>query len=81
MAVSNPTTSQVISAGESYRQQRFPQVFEAAAIGIALCHFDGRIMEGNAELARILRFDGGPASKRRLERLQALAFVMNLTAP
>ena len=53
----NLTTSQVISASESYRQLRFPQVFEAAAIGIALCHFDGRILEGNAALARILGFE------------------------
>jgi PAS domain S-box-containing protein len=55
MAVPTPISPQGISASESYRHLRFPQVFEAAAIGIALCHFDGRILEGNAALARILR--------------------------
>jgi PAS domain S-box-containing protein len=54
MAVPTPISPQGISVSESYRHLRFPQVFEAAAIGIALCHFDGRILEGNCALARIL---------------------------
>jgi two-component system, cell cycle sensor histidine kinase and response regulator CckA len=42
---------------DSYRDLRFPQVFEAAAIGVALCHLDGRILEGNSSLARLLGYD------------------------
>ena len=42
---------------DSYRELRFPKLFEAAAIGIALCHFDGRILEGNNALASLLRYE------------------------
>jgi len=42
---------------ESYRDPRFTQLFEAAGVGIALCHFDGRILEGNAALARLLGYE------------------------
>ncbi len=44
-------------APDFYRDLRFPKVFEAAAIGIALCHFDGRILEGNSTLARLLGYE------------------------
>jgi PAS domain S-box-containing protein len=44
-------------APDFYRDLRFPKVFEAAAIGIALCHFDGRILEGNSALARLLGYE------------------------
>jgi len=47
-----PTASSL--APDSYRDLRFPQLFEAAALGIALCHFDGRILEGNSALAQLL---------------------------
>jgi PAS domain S-box-containing protein len=56
MAASNPIVSRLISASEGYRHLCFTQAFEAADIGIALCHFDGRILEGNTALARILGY-------------------------
>jgi len=43
--------------GNYDRDLRFLQLFEAAAIGIALCHLDGRIFEGNSTLARLLGYD------------------------
>jgi two-component system, cell cycle sensor histidine kinase and response regulator CckA len=58
MVASNPIVSRLISASEGYRHLRFTQAFEAVATGIALCHFDGRIMEGNTALARILGCKG-----------------------
>jgi len=53
-AIAPSTATQAAHDRESYRDLRFSQVFEAAAIGIAICHFDGRILEGNAALARLL---------------------------
>ena len=50
-------TSAVPPTSDSYRDLRFPTLFEAAAIGIALCHFDGRILEGNSTLARLLGYE------------------------
>ena len=41
----------------SYRDFRFPEVFAAAAIGIGICHFDGRILEANPALERILGYN------------------------
>jgi len=57
MDASATLTNIELTAHNSYRDLRFPQVFEAAAIGIALCHFDGRILEGNSALARLLGYD------------------------
>jgi two-component system cell cycle sensor histidine kinase/response regulator CckA len=57
MDVSTALPTFTASARDSYRDLRFPQVFEAAAIGIALCHLDGRILEGNSALARLLGYD------------------------
>jgi two-component system, cell cycle sensor histidine kinase and response regulator CckA len=51
------TLTNFAPAHESYRYLRFPQVFEAAAMGIALCHVDGRILEGNFALAHLLGYD------------------------
>jgi len=36
---------------------RFARLFERAALGIALCHPDGHIAEGNAALAQLLGYD------------------------
>jgi PAS domain S-box-containing protein len=44
-------------AHDFYRDLRFPTLFEAAAIGIALCHLDGRILEGNSALALLLGYE------------------------
>ena len=56
-AILNSVSPHTPTARESYRDLRFMQVFEAAAVGIALCHFDGRILEGNAALARLLGYE------------------------
>ena len=50
-------TTKVPANIESYRDLRFPQVFDAAAIGMAICHFDGRILEGNSALGRMFGYD------------------------
>lgn len=52
-------TTQIPAASDSYRDLRFPQMFDAAAIGIAICHFDGRILEANSALGRMLGYDRG----------------------
>jgi len=57
MEVSPTLTTFAPPAPDFYRDLRFPKVFEAAAIGIALCHFDGRILEGNSALARLLGYE------------------------
>lgn len=57
MEISPTLTTFAPPAPDFYRDLRFPKVFEAAAIGIALCHFDGRILEGNSALARLLGYD------------------------
>ena len=57
MEVSPTLTTFAQPAPDFYRDLRFPKVFEAAAIGIALCHLDGRILEGNSALARLLGYD------------------------
>jgi len=44
------------SAPDCYHDHRLSQVFEAAAIGIALCKPDGRILEGNSTLSRLLGY-------------------------
>lgn len=41
---------------DSCRETRLQQVFEAAAVGIALCHLDGRVLEGNCALASLLGY-------------------------
>lgn len=52
--IAGTVASQAAATCESCREIRFLQVFEAAAIGIAICDFDGRILDGNAALARLL---------------------------
>ena len=52
-------TTEIPAISNSYRDFRFPEMFEAAAIGIGLCHFDGRILEGNPALARMLGYGRG----------------------
>jgi two-component system, cell cycle sensor histidine kinase and response regulator CckA len=59
MQVSTALTNFAPPLTDSYRDFRFPKLFEAAAIGIALCHLDGRILEGNAALTRLLGYDQG----------------------
>jgi len=54
MEVTTGLTTVAPPTPDSYRDVRFPTLFEAAAIGIALCHLDGRILEGNSTLARLL---------------------------
>ena len=54
MQTSNACTTLVSTVPESHRVLRFPDICDAAAVGVALCHFDGRILEGNAVLARLL---------------------------
>ncbi|MGA9527919.1 MAG: PAS domain S-box protein [Terriglobales bacterium] len=83
MSVSTARTMLVSTISGPHRDFPFPEVFDAAAIGVALCHSDGRILEGNAALARLLcrqqaelagldpwKFDEGDSPcKRRLTAL------------
>lgn len=57
IGVSMDATTQNPAASDSSRDLRFPQVFEAAAIGMGICHFDGRILEANSTLGRMLGYD------------------------
>ena len=50
-------TTEIPDTRNSYRDFRFPEMFEAAAIGIGICHFDGRIMEANPALGRMLGYE------------------------
>ncbi len=51
------TARTIESCSHDFGCDLLPQVFDAAAIGMALCHFDGRIVEGNAALARLLGYE------------------------
>lgn len=50
-------TTEIPATCNSYRDFRFPEMFAAAAIGIGICHFDGRILEANPALGRMLGYD------------------------
>jgi len=56
MEASTTLTTLAPPAHDSDPDLRFPQAFEAAAIGIALCQFDGRILDANRALARLLGY-------------------------
>src|SRR5450631_4371201 len=48
--------TQFPAAHDYDRELRFQAMFEAAAIGIGICHLDGRILEANAALSRMLGY-------------------------
>src|SRR5271169_1010668 len=48
--------TQFPSARDYGRDLRFQAMFEGAAIGIAICHLDGRILEANPALGRMLGY-------------------------
>jgi two-component system cell cycle sensor histidine kinase/response regulator CckA len=50
-------TTQTLPANDVDRGLRFLQMFEAAACAIAVCHLDGRILEANPELGRLLGYE------------------------
>jgi two-component system, cell cycle sensor histidine kinase and response regulator CckA len=50
-------TTQAPPAIESDHDLRFSQAFEAAAIGMAICHLDGRILGANSALEHMLGYD------------------------
>jgi PAS domain-containing protein len=43
-------------AARDYAHDRFQSMFEGAAIGIAICQLDGRILEANPALSRMLGY-------------------------
>ncbi|MFZ3341101.1 MAG: ATP-binding protein [Terriglobales bacterium] len=45
------------SAGEAFLEVRFRRTFEAAAIGMGICNLEGRIVEANPALARLLGYE------------------------
>jgi two-component system, cell cycle sensor histidine kinase and response regulator CckA len=57
MDASTSLASLAVSTRDSYYDLRSSQAFEVAAIGIAICHPDGRILEGNSALARLLGYE------------------------
>src|ERR1035438_5165521 len=50
-------TTRTLPANDVDRGLRFLQMFEAAACAIAVCHLDGRILEANPELGRLLGYE------------------------
>jgi len=50
-------TTQDSPASDSDRDTRFAEVFEAAAIGMAICRLDGRILGANSALEHMLGYD------------------------
>jgi len=46
---------------DCHRSAHFRALFEGAALGIAICQLDGRVLEANAELGKMLGF--GPRGK------------------
>ena len=50
-------STQVQALSDANVGLRFLQLFEAAAIGIGICDFDGRILEANSALGRMLGYD------------------------
>jgi PAS domain S-box-containing protein len=48
--------TQFPAARDYERERRFQAVFEEAAIGIGICQFDGRILEANPALSRMLGY-------------------------
>lgn len=49
-------STQIPVERNSSHNQRFAEMFAAAAIGIAICDLDGRIQEANPTLARMLGY-------------------------
>ncbi len=51
------TASNFAHAKEAFLDLRFRKVFDAAAIGLGICDLDGRIVEANSALARLLEHE------------------------
>ena len=54
---SRAITSRSAPAGEALLDVRFRKTFEAAGIGIAICDLEGRIVEANLALERLLGYE------------------------
>jgi two-component system, cell cycle sensor histidine kinase and response regulator CckA len=50
-------STQIQALRDANLDLRFLQLFEAAVIGIGICDFDGRILEANSALGRMLGYD------------------------
>ena len=51
------TVSSFAPASDAFLEVRFRKTFEAAAIGIGICDLEGRIVEANSALARLLGYE------------------------